>query len=217
MKIPAVALMRLMFRLESVGSENIPERGPVLIVANHSSVLDPPLVGGASGRQLTYLAKAELFEIPLFRTLIRALNARPIRREGADPSALRTARRVLAEGGALLVFPEGTRGEEGDIRSAKPGAGLLAVSSGAAVVPVYIRGSGRAWPKGRRLPRPAKVTVTFGKPLRFEAGRGGDRKALYEIASREMMNAISRLRNGMIAGTDQGRPESVRVAGRSGK
>jgi cytidylate kinase len=217
MKILAVALMRLMFRLRSVGSENIPERGPVLMVANHSSVLDPPLVGGASGRQLTYLAKAELFEIPLFRRLIHALNARPIRREGADPSALRTARRVLDEGGALLVFPEGTRGEEGDIRPAKPGAGLLAVSSGAAVVPVYISGSGRAWPKGHRLPRAAKVTVTFGKPLRFQAGRGADRKALYEVASREMMNAISRLRDGIIAGTDQGRPESVRVAGRSGK
>ena len=217
MKIPAVAFMRLMFRLESVGSENIPERGPVLMVANHSSVLDPPLVGGASRRQLTYLAKAELFEIPLFSTLIHALKARPIRREGADPSALRTARRVLEEGGALLVFPEGTRGEEGDIRPAKPGAGLLAVSSGAAVVPVYVSGSGRAWPRGRRLPRAAKVTVTFGKPLRFEAERGADRKAQYEIASREMMDAISRLRDGIIAGTGQGRQESVRVVGGSRK
>jgi 1-acyl-sn-glycerol-3-phosphate acyltransferase len=217
MKYPAVALMRLMFRLEAVGAENVPEHGPVLMVANHSSVLDPPLIGGASGRQLTYLAKAELFEVPLFSTLIRALNAKPIRREGADPSALRTARRALEEGAALLVFPEGTRGEEGVIRPAKPGAGLLAVSSGAAVVPVYVRGSGQAWPKGRRLPRPSKVTVTFGKPLRFEAERGGDRKALYEIASREMMDAILRLRNGIIAGTDQGRPASVRVAGRSGK
>jgi len=217
MRILAVAVMRLMFRLEALGSENVPERGPVLMVANHSSLLDPPLIGGASDRQLTYLAKAELFEIPLFSRLIRALNARPVRREGADPSALRTARRVLEEGGALLVFPEGTRGEEGDIRPAKPGAGLLAVSSGAAVVPVYVRGSGRAWPKGRRFPRSAKVTVTFGKPLRFEAERGADRKAQYEIASREMMDAISRLRDGMIAGTAQGRPESVRVVGRSGK
>jgi 1-acyl-sn-glycerol-3-phosphate acyltransferase len=209
--------MRLMFRLEAVGVENIPARGPVLIVANHSSVLDPPLIGGASDRQLTYLAKAELFKIPLFGALIRGLNARPIRREGADPGALRTARHVLEEGGALLVFPEGTRGEEGVIRPAKPGAGLLAVSSGAAVVPVYVKGSGRAWPKGRRLPRPAKVTVTFGKPLRFEAVRGADRKAQYEVASREMMDAISRLRNGIIAGTGQRRPESVRVVGDSGE
>jgi 1-acyl-sn-glycerol-3-phosphate acyltransferase len=217
LKVASVAIMRLMFRLEAIGSENVPAQGPVLLVANHSSVLDPPLIGGAANRQLTYLAKAELFEIPLFGALIRGLNARPIRREGADPGALRTARRVLDEGGALLVFPEGTRGEEGVIRPAKPGAGLLAVSSGAAVVPVYVRGSGRAWPKGRSLPRPAKVTVTFGKPLRFDPVRGADRKTQYEIASREMMDAISRLRNGMMAGTGQGRPESVRVVGGSGK
>ncbi|HXL46595.1 MAG TPA: (d)CMP kinase [Candidatus Binatia bacterium] len=216
-KVLTVAFMRLMFRLEAIGVENIPASGPVLLVANHSSVLDPPLIGGASHRQLTYLAKAELFKIPLFGALIHGLNARPVRREGADPGALRTARRVLEEGGALLVFPEGTRGEEGVIRPAKPGAGLLAVSSGAAVVPVYVRGSGRAWPKGQRLPRPAKVTVTFGKPLRFDSVRGADRKAQYEVASRQMMDAISRLRNGMIAGTGQGRPESVRVVGGSGK
>ena len=197
-KVLAVAFMRLLFRLEAIGSENVPAHGPVLLVANHSSVLDPPLIGGASHRQLTYLAKAELFKIPLF-------------------GALRTAKRVLEEGGALLVFPEGTRGDEGVIGPAKPGAGLLAVSSGAAVVPVYVRGSGRAWPRGRRLPRPAKVTVTFGKPLRFEAVRGAERKVQYEVASRQMMDAISRLRNGIIAGTGQGQPESVRVVPGSGK
>jgi len=84
-------------------------------------------------------------------------------------------------------------------------------------VPVYVRGSGRAWPRGRRLPRPAKVTVTFGKPLRFEAVRGAERKVQYEVASRQMMDAISRLRNCIIAGTGQGRPESVRVVPGSGK
>ncbi|MGH7306426.1 MAG: (d)CMP kinase, partial [Candidatus Rokuibacteriota bacterium] len=176
-KVPTAAFARLMFRLEATGVENIPARGPVLLASNHSSVLDPPFIGVASDRQLTYLAKAELFKIPLFGALIHGLNARPVRREGADAGALRTAKRVLEEGGALLVFPEGTRGDEGVIRPAKPGAGLLAVSSGAAVVPVYVRGSGRAWPKGRRLPRSAKVTVTFGKPLKFDAARGTDRRA----------------------------------------
>jgi 1-acyl-sn-glycerol-3-phosphate acyltransferase len=168
----------------------------VLLVSNHSSVLDPPLIGSATDRQLSFLAKAELFDLPLFGGLIRRLNARPIRREGADPSALRTAMRVLEDGGALLIFPEGTRGDEGIIRSAKTGAGMLAVLSGAAVVPVFIQGSGRAWPRGRKLPRPAKVTVTFGKALRFEAERGADRKRQYEIASREMMEAITRLKDG---------------------
>jgi 1-acyl-sn-glycerol-3-phosphate acyltransferase len=199
-KVIAVAIMRLLFRMEGRGTEHIPREGPVLIVANHSSVLDPPIVGGVCPRQLTFLAKAELFRIPGFGWLIRRLGARPLRREGADPSALRTAQRVLAEGRALLVFPEGTRGEEGILREAKPGAALLAVQSGAAVVPAYVHGTGRAWPRGRRLPRPVKVMVTFGAPLRFPRAVGADRKAQYEVASRQMMAAIDDLRDRTIGG-----------------
>ena len=195
-RIPIVGIARTMFRLESRGRANVPATGPVLLVANHSSVLDPPLIGSATRRQLTFLAKAELFDLPLFGAVIRRLNARPVQRKGADSSALRSAMRVLEDGGALLIFPEGTRGDEGIIRSAKTGAGMLAVLSGAPVVPVFIEGSGRAWPRGRKLPRPAKVTVTFGTALRFEAERGADRKRQYEIASREMMEAITRLRDG---------------------
>ncbi|HSF03417.1 MAG TPA: lysophospholipid acyltransferase family protein [Solirubrobacterales bacterium] len=189
------ALMRLLFRLEGHGTEHIPAAGSVLIVSNHSSVLDPPLIGSVCPRQLTFLAKAELFRIPGFGWLIRRLGARPLRREGADPSALRMAQRVLGEGRALLVFPEGTRGEEGVLREAKAGAALLAVQSGATVIPAYVRGSGRAWPRGRRLPRPAKVVVTFGAPLRFQRASGADRRAQYETASRQMMAAIAELRD----------------------
>jgi 1-acyl-sn-glycerol-3-phosphate acyltransferase len=196
----AVAIMRLLFRLEAHGVEHVPATGPVLIVANHSSVLDPPLVGGAAPRPLTFLAKAELFRVPGFGALIRRLNAKPLRREGADPAALRTAHRVLEAGGALLVFPEGTRGEEGQLRAAKPGAALLAMQTGVPVVPVYVRGSGRAWPRGRRLPRPAKVVVTFGAPLSFARASGADRKAQYEAASRRMMAAISALKEESLRG-----------------
>jgi 1-acyl-sn-glycerol-3-phosphate acyltransferase len=199
-KVVAVALMRLWFRVEGYGTEHIPAEGAVLIVANHSSVLDPPIVGGMCPRQLTFLAKAELFRIPGFGWLIRRLGAQPLRREGADPSALRMARRVLAEGKALLVFPEGTRGEEGFLREAKPGAALLAVQSGATVVPAYVRGTGRAWPRGRRLPRPVKVRVTFGAPLRFQRATGAERKAQYEAASRQMMTAIAELRDRAVGG-----------------
>ena len=213
LKILAVGTLRTLFRLESTGRENIPATGPVLLVANHSSLLDPPVIGGAAGRQLTFLAKAELFEIPGFGGLIRRLNARPIRREGVDPGALRTAMRALADGGAVLIFPEGTRGDEGVLRPAKAGAGMLAVLSGAPVVPVYVKGSGHAWPRGRRVPRPRKVTVTFGEPLRFDGERGGDRKQRYEIASREMMKAIARLRDGTTGGARRPQPESY--AGRS--
>jgi 1-acyl-sn-glycerol-3-phosphate acyltransferase len=199
-KVVAVALMRLLFRVEGQGTEHIPAEGAVLIVANHSSVLDPPIVGGMCPRQLTFLAKAELFGVPGFGWLIRRLGAQPLRREGADPSALRTAQRVLAEGKALLIFPEGTRGDEGVLREAKPGAALLAVQSGAVVVPAYVQGTGRAWPRGRRLPRPVKVRVTFGAPLRFQRAVGAERKGQYEAASRQMMTAIAELRDRTVGG-----------------
>jgi cytidylate kinase len=191
----AVAIMRTMWKLEARGTHHIPGTGPVLLVSNHSSVLDPPIVGGASPRQLTYLAKAELFDVPLFGRFIRGLNARPVRREGADAAALRVVLRVLERNGAVLVFPEGTRGEEGTLREPKPGAALLALLSGAPVVPVFVRGSGRAWPRGRRLPRPAKVVVTFGPPLRFERVAVAGKKEYYDAVSREMMAAIARLQN----------------------
>ena len=195
MRVLAVAIMRAMFRLEGTGMEHVPAQGPVLLVSNHSSVLDPPLVGGVCPRQLTFLAKAELFAIPGFGRLIHALNARPVRREGADAAALRVALRALEQGGALLVFPEGTRGPEGELREPKPGAALLAVLSGAPVVPVFVRGSGQAWPRGRRVPRPAKVRVAFGRPLRFPRPAGGDKKEYYDSVSRSMMAAIAQLQN----------------------
>jgi 1-acyl-sn-glycerol-3-phosphate acyltransferase len=193
LKPPAVALMRLVFRLEVHGREHVPESGPVVLVCNHVSVLDPPLVGGASPRELYFMAKEELFRVPLFGRLISALNARPVRRDGSDGRALKTALRLLGEGRALLLFPEGTRGVEGRLGEGKPGAGMLAVMSGAAVVPVHISGSGRALPPGRAVPRPAKVRVRFGPPLHFKRGRGEERKEGYREAAREIMRAIAQL------------------------
>ena len=200
----AVALMRLLFRLEVVNPSLVPATGPVLLVSNHVSVLDPPLIGGAAPRPLVFMAKEELFRIPLFGRLIRSLNARPVRRDGSDMRALKAALSVLQEGQAILVFPEGTRGEEGGaLREGKPGVGMLAVLSGAPVVPVYVSGSGAALPRGRALPRPTKVRVTFGPLLTFKAeGKGegkraGDdgRKEAYREAAQEMMRAIAQLRD----------------------
>src|SRR2546423_11355520 len=174
--------MRRLSRGGARGTGHGPAPGRVLIGATPGGVVAPPLVGGMTPRRLTFLAKAELFRIPGIGWFLRRLGAQPLRREGADPSALRTAQRVLQGGGAVLVFPEGTRGDEGVLREAKPGPALLAMQTGVPVVPVYVRGSGRAWPRGRRLPRPAKVVVTFGAPLTFERASGADRKAQYEAA-----------------------------------
>lgn len=191
MRAIAKGLACLLFRIETRGTGHVPRSGPTLIVANHASLLDPPIVGVAAPRPLHFLAKAELFSIPLLGRLIFAVNARPVRREGADAGALRYALRVLEAGEALLIFPEGTRGEEGMLREGKLGAGMLAVLSGAQVVPAYVEGSGRALPRGRWLPRCEKIRVSFGPPLSFAAtGRAG-RKERYREVSRQMMAAIA--------------------------
>jgi len=215
LRLLASGLLRLLFGLEERGAEHVPAAGPVLFAANHVSLLDPPVVAAGAPRQLHFLAKEQLFRVPLLGRLIRAVNARPVRRGGSDPAALRVALRVLEEGGALLIFPEGSRGPEGVLRAARPGAAMLAVMTGAPVVPVYVSGTGRAWPTGRWLPRPAKVRVVFGAPLRFGApGRGEERKQAYERASREMMAAIARLRD-TVAAHGEARPQLSAARGQS--
>jgi 1-acyl-sn-glycerol-3-phosphate acyltransferase len=190
----AVFLMRTWFGLRVRGAEHIPSSGPALIVSNHQSILDPPLIGGATSRQIYFLAKAELFRIPVFGPLIRALHARPVRREGSDPRALRTAALLLKEGKALLVFPEGTRSLDGRLGEGKPGVGMLAVTSGAPVVPAYVSGTLEALPKGAVWPRRSQVSVSFGPALHFKAPIGSGRKERYREAAEEMMRGIQQLK-----------------------
>jgi 1-acyl-sn-glycerol-3-phosphate acyltransferase len=190
-KMLAVTAARLWFRLAARGREHVPPTGAVLLAANHESLLDPPLIGAAFPRELHYMAKAELFRVPLLGPLIRRLNAHPVERAGSDAAALRLALRILQGGQAILVFPEGTRGTGGRLRPGRPGAGMLAALAGVPVVPVYVDGSGRALPRGATVPRPQRVTVHFGAPLRFAGARG---KARYQEISNEIMAAIGRLK-----------------------
>jgi 1-acyl-sn-glycerol-3-phosphate acyltransferase len=190
------------FRLSATGTDRVPREGPLLIASNHVSLLDPPLVGCMCPRELDYMAKAELFRIPGLGGLIRRLNAHPVDRTGSDSAALRLALRLLEGGRALLVFPEGTRGVEGRLQAARAGAGMLAALSKAPVVPVYVQGTGRALPRGAVVPRPARVTVTFGTPIRFTRERG---RARYQEISDEIMAAIGRLK----AESERARPAAA--------
>ena len=189
-----VLLMRAWFGLRVRGAEHIPLSGPALIVSNHQSLLDPPAIGGAARRQIYFLAKAELFRIPLFGWLFWALHARPVRREGPDPRALRTAALLLEEGKALLVFPEGTRSLDGRLGEGKPGVGMLAVTSGAPVVPAYVSGTREALPKGAAWPRRSQVSVSFGPALHFKAPSSVGRKERYREAVEEIMRGIAQLK-----------------------
>ena len=194
LKLLLVFLMRAWFGLRVRGAEHIPSSGPALIVSNHQSILDPPVIGGAARRQIYFLAKAELFRNPLFGWLFRALHARPVRREGSDPRALRTAALLLEEGKALLIFPEGTRSLDGRLGEGKPGVGMLAITSGAPVVPAYVSGTLEALPKGAGWPRRSQVSVSFGPALHFKAPISVGRKESYREAVEEMMRGIAQLK-----------------------
>jgi 1-acyl-sn-glycerol-3-phosphate acyltransferase len=185
--------MALVFRLEVRGQAHVPASGPLLLVSNHVSLLDPPFVGAASPRELHFLAKEELFTIPLLGRLIRALNARPVKRDGSDGRALKMAVRLLGEGRALLVFPEGTRGVEGRLREGKPGAGMLAVMSGAPVARVRARVAGR--PTGARDTQAREGPRELRAPLSFKSRADEGRKERYREATQEMMRAIAQLRD----------------------
>lgn len=150
---------RLLFRYEVKGAEHIPKHGSVLICSNHLSYLDPPLIGVSSPRVLSYLAKEELFGIPLFGSLIRHLHAVPIRRGYADRSALRTVIHLLKDGHALLMFPEGKRSRTGHLQKARSGAGFFALNTDATVVPCAVIGHYRI---GK------KIRVVFGEPIEMD-------------------------------------------------
>lgn len=178
-----------------VGRDRVPREGGLIVASNHISFWDPPLVGSACPRELHYLAKDELFRAPVLGSLIRAFNAIPIRRGMADLAGLSRAIDVVRSGGALLLFPEGTRMRDGELHPARPGVGMIAVNADAPIVPCYISGSNRP---GRWWWRGARVRIAFGaaRPWREYAGEGDltPGRALYQRVGDAVMGDIAALR-----------------------
>jgi len=156
---------KLWFAYRAEGLENLPTDRSYLLVANHHSFIDPPMVGCADPHQLGYLARKSLFKPYGFGRLLRFVGSIPVDRGSSDRGALEAAVRCLRSGRPIVFFPEGTRGPEGEVGPFKRGFLLVARRAGVPVVPVGITGSGRAWPKGRVLPRMRAVTVRFGTPI----------------------------------------------------
>jgi 1-acyl-sn-glycerol-3-phosphate acyltransferase len=161
-RVLAVAVLRSWFRVSFTGREHIPDEGPVIVTPNHKNFLDAFFVGLATSRKVRFMAKIELFRGP-FGWLFLRLGAFPVRRGEADAEALATARSILADGGLVVVFPEGTRVEHADaLGSPHHGAGRLAVETGAPIVPTAITGTSHLW-RGA-LPRLKRVQVAFLEP-----------------------------------------------------
>jgi glycerol-3-phosphate dehydrogenase (NAD(P)+) len=153
------------FSLERTGRKNIPKKGPVILASNHRSFLDPFLIGCLVRRPVYFVAKKELFEKRWQGWILNRLGAFPIRRGEADEESMATARGVLERGGALVIFPEGTRIRKGGLGRPKRGVGRLALETGAPVVPIAILGSDRAR-RGFKI-RPVWVRIRCGRPLTF--------------------------------------------------
>ena len=155
------ALCRAYFTLDLRGTEHIPDTGAVIIAPNHQTFADPPLVTIPVRRPIHYMAWNRLFAVPLFGRLIRRLRAFPVEIEGIDGRAVRAAVRLLKAREALMIFPEGGRTPDGRLQPFKLGAFRLAVAHDTPVLPVTIAGAWNAWPPGRALPRPGRVTITY--------------------------------------------------------
>lgn len=161
-------LMRFVYRARSFGARRVPATGAVLLVANHQSYLDPPLVGiSVRNRHLDYLARAGLFEVPVLGGLLRGLNSVPIKEDGGDAAAIKEILRRLEKGYAVLIFPEGTRSPDGTMQPFKRGIAVLVKRAKCPVVPVAVEGCFDAWPRERARPRfvGQRVAVAFGDPI----------------------------------------------------
>lgn len=187
-------LFKIFFRMRIYGRKNFPKSGAVIVAPNHVSFFDPLIAGVGAPRKLNFLARDNLFRVRPFGRILYAVNAHPIKREGGDINAFKIALSRLEKGEAVLIFPEGTRSRDGNLQEAKSGIGFLQRSSGAAVLPCYIKGSQEAWPRHSRFPRPSRISVHFGKPLVFEE-ISSDKKKQYAYVSQGVMAAIGELKN----------------------
>jgi 1-acyl-sn-glycerol-3-phosphate acyltransferase len=194
------ALFKLYFRWRVFGAENVPQTGPVILASNHASYLDPPLVGSALPRDINYLARESLFRFPGVGAILRSWNSVPVDRDGGGAKGLKMILDRLLKGGAIILFPEGTRTRDGKLQPARSGIGLTVIKSTAPVVPVRVFGTYEAYGRHMKIPLPRRVIVRYGKPLLFEELRAEAQtcpkprlKEIYQEVSDAIMAEIARL------------------------
>ncbi|HEX7618905.1 MAG TPA: lysophospholipid acyltransferase family protein [Verrucomicrobiae bacterium] len=193
-------LYAVYFRWRVFNAERVPQTGAVILASNHASFLDPPLVGSGLNRGINYLARESLFRFPGIGALLRSWNAVPVDRDGGGAAGLRAILDRLLAGGGIVLFPEGTRTRDGKLQPARSGIGLIVVKSQAPVVPVRTFGTFEAYGRNYKFPRPRRVAVKYGEPMRFENLRAEAKecskarlKEIYQQIADEIMAAIAKL------------------------
>ncbi len=161
------------------GAEQVPQEGSLVVVSNHASDFDPPIVSCCMGRPVAFMAKEELFRIPVLKQGIELYGAYPVKRGSADRSAIRSALNCLLEGWAVGLFLQGTRTADARIPEPKLGAALIAAKAKAPLLPVSLWGTERIFKKGSPVPRPVPVTVRIGQVI--DAPSSTDRDELQAV------------------------------------
>ncbi len=194
-------LFRFYFGWRVFNAERVPESGPVILACNHASYIDPPLAGAGLNRPISYLARASLFRVPILAAILRSWEVVAVDRDGGTGGGFKAILERLEGGGAILLFPEGTRTPDGQLQPARAGLGLAVIKSTAPVVPVRLFGTYQAYGRRQCWPRPRRrLTVKYGRPMDFAARRAEARacakprvKAIYQEVAEEIMAAIAKL------------------------
>jgi 1-acyl-sn-glycerol-3-phosphate acyltransferase len=194
--------VRIGARLKVYGKERVPRAGGIVVASNHFHWIDPAALGAASPRVLYYMAKIEAHRVPGLGQLIRAFGAFPVRRGESDRDAVRTMRRVVAEGKALGLFVEGTRQRSGVPGAVQPGAAMVALQEGVPIVPVAIHGT-QTWKPGSRQP----VSIAWGVPMSLDGLPKGGKG--YKEASGLVQVEIRRLFDWLVETHRLGRPDGT--------
>jgi 1-acyl-sn-glycerol-3-phosphate acyltransferase len=191
----ATAIARVFFRFRVVHRERRILKGPVIIAMNHQSYLDPPLAGISSGREMYFLARKTLLDVPVLGWILPHFNVVPVDQEGTDRSALKALIRILKAGHGTVVFPEGARTLDGELQPALPGIGFVIAKTLAPVLPMRIFGAREAMPRGSARLRLHPITIVVGQPIHFTQADVEPRgKETYARLSERVMSEIAALR-----------------------
>jgi 1-acyl-sn-glycerol-3-phosphate acyltransferase len=188
-----VGLELMLHGIKIEGRENVPAGG-CLIVSNHVSYMDPTTVGWAVAREIYYLGRKTLFKPPFWNWFLPICNVLPIDRDGRDASGLRLIIKMLKEGHAVLLFPEGTRSPDGTLQAAEPGAGFVAVKAGVPILPARVFGTYESLSKSSRRLRFHPIRVVIGQPYLPSVPEGRLDKNFYAHVAQEMMERIAVLK-----------------------
>ncbi|WP_342432145.1 lysophospholipid acyltransferase family protein [Neobacillus sp. FSL H8-0543] len=176
------SVFKPLYRMEVIGVEDFPKEGGVLLCANHIHNFDPLVVGINAPRPVHYMAKEEIFNVPVLGNIVRKCNAFPVKRGMGDREALRTGMKILKDGHVFGLFPEGTRSKTGDIGKGLAGAGFFALRSDALVIPCAIIGPYKSF---------SKLKVVYGKPIAMDELKKS--KASAEQVTEIIMSEIDKL------------------------